>query len=194
MSYNNQDSCTGLAGDSDYIITSNLPYLSHLTFSILEGLLMAFLIFNKALELKFTNNRLFHIRFFLLLSLFFMTVVSDIVWSFYQTKYQINLLIRPIFFALYQYAFVYLYIFSIILISRVVRNAVKNYSVILFKARSMVLVLFLNIIFFSILLLDLHFQSYLHRRTQIVLLSFWFLLLLHQKFKLVYHFYCCFNQ
>lgn len=112
---------------------------------------MAFLIFNKGLELKFTNNRLFHIRFFLLLSLFFMTIVSDIVWSFYQTKYQINLLIRPIFFALYQYVFAYLYNFFLFVKSRVVRNAVKNYSVILFKARSMILVLFLNIIFFSIL-------------------------------------------
>ncbi len=105
-----KDYCTGIKNhDEEFIITSRIPYLSHLTFSIIECLIMIFLILNKVLELNYRNDKKFQIRFWVLFALFIITMISDIVWNFYDVSFQVNLFIRPIFLSLYQYLLFLLY-------------------------------------------------------------------------------------
>ena len=102
-----QDYCTGIKNNNEeFIITSRIPYLNHLTFTIIECLLMIFLILNKFLQIKFRDEKKIHIRFWVLFILFIINVFTDVIWWFYIIPFQFNLFIRPIFLSLYQYFFI----------------------------------------------------------------------------------------
>ena len=98
-----KDNCTGINNqEKNYIITSKIPYMNHLSFTTLECILMIFLILNKILARKFKHDKKSNVRLIILSSLFVITVVNDILCCFIFLPFQINCLIRPIFFTLYQ--------------------------------------------------------------------------------------------
>lgn len=83
---------------SGLVNTSNVSYIEHDTFAIIELILMFILIVSKHVKRKLQNKpRKFKILYFLLA----VTIISDILYHLDILKIQINSFVRPVFLVFY---------------------------------------------------------------------------------------------